>query len=113
MIRKERRRAPRTSSSVPIDLYDSDGQMIIGEGRFVNISLAGTMLESRQSLHLRQPVRLQVQSPAKSPMEFTGRVIWRKKKSARFLYGIHFEPLAKTHVFAHQTGEAVYSHLSR
>ena len=110
MIRKERRRSPRTTSNVPIDLYDTGGRMLIGEGRFVNISMTGSMLESRQSLHLRQPVRLQVQAPAKSPMEFSGRVIWRKKKSARFTYGIRFEPLATAHAFARQPA-AAYSHL--
>ena len=99
-MRKERRRAPPTCSSVPLDLYDPHGQVIIGEGRFVNVALTGSMLESRQSLHLHQPIRLQVQTPSKSPVEFVGRVIWRKKKAAAFTYGIQFQPLSSVNMFA-------------
>ena len=117
-MRKERRRAPRTYSSVPLDLYDPHGQVMIGEGRFVNVSLSGSMLESRQSLHLHQPIRLQVQAPSKSPLEFVGRVVWRKKKAAAFNYGIQFQPLSSVNMFARQTTAALkpaaaYAHLHR
>jgi hypothetical protein len=101
MIRQERRRTPRGNSTVPLDLYDSKGQVIIGEGRFVNISLTGSMLESRQSLPVRHSIRLQVQAPSKMPLEFVGRVIWRKKKAAAFNYGIRFQPLSTSNAFAH------------
>src|SRR5947208_1537782 len=87
MIRKERRRAPRTYSTVPLDLCDPKTQAVIGEGRFVNVSLTGSQLESRQPLHLRQSIRLMVQSPGKSAFEFAGKVVWRKKKASHFSYG--------------------------
>jgi len=94
MSRKERRRSVRTVSNVPIDLYDRKGQMIIGEGRFINISLSGSMLESRQELPLHKSIRLQLQSPAKAPMDFTGRIVWRKKNSFQFTYGVRFDPIS-------------------
>jgi hypothetical protein len=93
MTRKERRRQHRSNSNVPLDLYDPKGRMIIGEGRFVNVSLTGSMLESRQTLRLNQSLRLQVQSPGRSPLELTGRVVWRKKAARSFTYGIRFRPL--------------------
>jgi hypothetical protein len=94
MSRKERRRALRTASSVPLDVYDAEGKMIIGEGRFVNVSKTGSQLESRQTLPLRRPIRLQIQSPAKSPLQFAGRVVWRKKLANAFSYGIEFMSLS-------------------
>ena len=42
MSRKERRRANRSYSSVPLDLYDPKGRMIIGEG--LKLSFAGLLL---------------------------------------------------------------------
>ena len=112
MMRKERRGVQRSNSNVPLDLYDAKGRVIIGEGHFVNVSLTGSMLESRQSLHVRQPIRLQVQTPGKSPLEFAGRVIWRKKKTATFYYGIQFEPVPTSPVFAREPVTA-YSHVHR
>ena len=93
MIRKERRRSLRTVSRVPLDLYDPDGRMIIGEGRFVNVSLTGSLLESRQPLQLHQPIRLQIQTPGKSPIEIAAHVVWKKKKTSLFNYGLRFDAL--------------------
>ena len=66
------------------------GHAVIGEGRFINVSLTGSELESRQPLHLNQHIRLQVQSPTRSAVEFAGKIVWRKKKSAVYNYGIQF-----------------------
>lgn len=87
---KERRRSPRTYSNVPLDLYDAQGRMIIGEGRFVNISLSGSLLESRQPLQVKQTIRLQAQNPGKSPFDVAGKIVWRKKIDETFNYGIQF-----------------------
>ena len=75
MNRKERRRDPRSNSRVPLDLYDAKGRMIIGEARFINVSLTGSMLESRQSIPIRQPIVLQakavpqIDAPPPGPFE--------------------------------------------
>jgi hypothetical protein len=94
MSRKERRRATRTYSNVPLDLYDAAGRVIIGEGRFVNVSLTGSQLESRQPLQLRQQIHLQLQTPGRSPFHLAGKVVWRRKKAAAFNYGIRFQRLS-------------------
>lgn len=108
MTRKERRRSPRTASRVPLDVYDAEGKMIIGEGHFVNVSRTGSQMESRQSLPLRRPIRLQVQSPTKSPMTFAGRVVWRKKLARAFSYGIQFMPLSAVRAMVKQPVLAVH-----
>ncbi len=113
MIRKERRRAPRTYSSVPLDLFDPRGHVLIGEGRFVNVSLTGSMLESHLPLQLHQTICLQVQAPGRSAFEFAGRVVWRKRKSVRntalFNYGIQFEAISRAIALAH---ESVYKEVA-
>jgi hypothetical protein len=91
MNRKDRRRTTRTFSNVPLDVYDPKGRMIIGEGQFVNVSLTGSMLQSRQNLRLHQTVRLQVQSPGRSPLEVAGEIVWRKKQQKAFTYGVRFQ----------------------
>jgi len=92
MQKKKSRRAQRTCSNVPLDLYDPQGHAIIGEGRFINVSLTGSLLESKQPLHVKQSIRLQVQSPSRSPLELLGKVVWRKKRESVFNYGIRFRP---------------------
>lgn len=92
---KERRRAPRAVSNVPLDLYDREGRMVIGEGHFVNLSTKGCLLESRQTLPQRKRIRLQIRPVAKfSPLELSGRIIWARRKSPPFTYGIAFDALA-------------------
>ena len=110
MIRKERRNAPRTYSNVPLDVYDPFGRMIIGEARFVNISYTGSMLETRQPLQLHQPIRLQMQTPGRSPIGIAAHVVWKKKRADKFNYGVQFDlilgdvvtiPPAAQYVFQH------------
>src|SRR4051812_24499442 len=100
MNRRERRQSPRGNSRVPLDLYDPKGRVMIGEGRFVNVSLTGSLLESRQSLALHQPIRLQLQAPGKPPV-FAGEVVWRKKKTTtKYYYGIRFKPMAVSNAYS-------------
>src|SRR5262245_5913019 len=100
MNRKNRRRAARSFSNVPLDVYDPAGRMIIGEGRFVNVSMTGSLLESCLSLNSHQHIPLHVKTPGTSAFEFAGRVVWRKKKAGGFNYGIAFEPISAAHFLA-------------
>jgi len=87
---KERRKAPRTSSNVPLDIYDPKGQMIVGEGRFVDMSVRGARMESRKPLKAKASVRLHVVPSGKPVLELSGKVVWARKKTAGYEYGIRF-----------------------
>ncbi len=89
-MEKERRQAPRTASSLPADLYDPKGRMVIGEGRFVNMSEHGALMESAKPLRPKQTVRLRVESAGRTALELTGRVVWARRKRPGFAYGIAF-----------------------
>jgi len=87
----ERRQAARQSSNVPLDFYDQDGRMITAEGRFINVSTHGALVESRQRLKRRESVRLRVPAGSPSALELTGRVVWVRTKDPVFWYGIRFD----------------------
>ncbi len=88
---KERRKAPRTHSNLPLDIYDPKGRMVVGEGRFINLSTSGGRMLSRKPLKARAAVRLHVVPAGKSALELIGRVVWARKKTAEFEYGISFK----------------------
>ncbi len=103
MSETDRRSVPRTPSSVPLDLTDPAGQVVIGEARFVNLSTKGASIESAKRFPVNEVIHLQVQSAGRSPLELSGRVIWVRKVSAGFVHGIQFETPARSETLAVQT----------
>jgi len=87
---KERRQAVRTPSSVPLEIYDPKGRMVVGEGRFLNLSTIGGLMESPKPLKTRSSIRLHMVSAGKSALELLGQVVWARKNDAGFTYGIRF-----------------------
>jgi len=64
--------------------------MVVGEGRFINLSTSGGRMISRKALKARSAIRLHVVPAGKSALELIGKVIWARKKTAEFEYGIRF-----------------------
>jgi len=89
---KDRRKAPRAASDIPLDIYDTTGRAVIGEGHFVNLSTLGGLMRSRTPLKARTAVHLQVVPARKPALELKGKVIWTRKKTPEFEYGIRFSP---------------------
>ena len=87
---KERRKAARMNSDLPLDIYDPKGRMVVGEGRFINLSTNGGLMVSRKPLKTHTAVRLHVVPSGKSALELIGKVVWARKKTAEFEYGIRF-----------------------
>ncbi len=54
------------------------------------------MMISRKPLKARESVRLQVVTAGKSALELLGKVVWARKKTAEFEYGIRFKPDSST-----------------
>ena len=89
---KERRKAARTSSNVALDIYDSRGRMVVAEGRFLNLSTTGGLLESLKPLKPRSSVRIHMAPAKKSALEIVGRIVWARKNQIGFKYGVRFIP---------------------
>jgi len=96
IMSKERRQAVRTLSSVPLEIYDPKGRMVVGEGRFLNLSTSGGMIESPKPLKARSAVRLHMVPASNTALEIIGKVIWARKNDAGFTYGIRFSPREPT-----------------
>src|SRR5882724_3085043 len=87
---KERRKAPRADSNLPLDIYDSKGKVLVGEGRFTNVSMLGGLLVSRNSFKKSSAIRMHVIPADKPALDITGKVVWARKKTTGFEYGIRF-----------------------
>lgn len=91
MIEKDHRKAPRTASQLAVDLYDPKGRAVTAEGRFVNVSTHGAMIESAHALKVQEKLLVRFQ-PGKSPvLDLAAKVIWAVKKRRGFLYGLRFQ----------------------
>jgi hypothetical protein len=88
---RERRQARRTPSNLPLDLYDIKGRMIVGEGRFRNLSLTGGLIETKKPLPRRSRIRLELNPTGKARLHLTGQVVWSRKKRPGFTYGVRFQ----------------------
>ena len=87
---KDRRRARRSESNLPLDIYDTQGKVVVGEGRFINLSTLGGRMLSRKPLRARSAIRLHVIPSGKPALELIGQVVWARKKTTEFEYGIRF-----------------------
>jgi len=87
---KERRRAPRAVSRLTLDLYDPRGKAVLAEGRFVNLSPNGALLESPKPFKVKDRIKLRYQ-PGKVPViDVNGRIVWASAYRRSFRYGVKF-----------------------
>src|ERR1700687_1588161 len=93
---KERRKVPRSSSGLPLDIYDPKGKMIVGEGRFTDLSTIGGRMVSRKPLKARSAILLHVVPSGKAALELPAKVVWARKKTAGYEYGIRFSTTSHT-----------------
>lgn len=95
MHTKEGRRAPRTKHDSVVEIYDDGGHLIIGIGRLVNYSNVGICFTSSKALKLGQRVHARVRLLKEGALEISSRVVWQKKRSAGYQYGIEFDSIQK------------------
>ncbi len=96
---KERRKAPRSPSRVPLDIYNAKGRAMVGDGRCVDLSVLGARIASKKPLKAKSTIRLRLAPLDKPIFTIAGKVIWMRKKAPGFEYGICFssqplEPLS-------------------
>lgn len=87
---KERRRVPRNASSLPLDIYDAKGRAVLAEGQCVDLSTQGARLISRKPFKRNSEIRLQLVPSDKPVLDIMGQVIWSRKVSPGFEYGVRF-----------------------
>jgi hypothetical protein len=95
MSDKEKRRAPRASHDSVLEIYDSDGHLIIGIGRLVNFSNVGVCFSSTKVLEKGQKVFARIRLLKEGALEVSARVVWVKKRPNSMLYGIEFDTVQR------------------
>ncbi len=87
---KERRRAPRSPSTVPLDICDAKGHAVVGEGHCIDMSVLGVRISSKKLLKPKSAVVLYLTPADKPVLELAGRVVWSRKTTNKFQYGVRF-----------------------
>jgi hypothetical protein len=64
--------------------------MVVAEGRFLNLSTLGGLMESFKPMKPKTSVRLRMVPSGKSALEIIVRVVWARKTGSAFTYGIRF-----------------------
>jgi len=90
MSDQERRQAPRKKTDVALEVYDADGQLIVGVGRLNDVSILGGRFTSQAALTKDQPVRVQFRVE-EDILELKSHVIWIEKKGTQNAYGVTFD----------------------
>ena len=91
----EKRRAPRAHHDSAIEIYDSEGHLIIGIGRLVNFSNVGICFSSTKILEKGKKLVARVRLLKEGALELSARVVWVKKRPTSMLYGIEFDSIQK------------------
>ncbi len=91
----EKRRAPRARHDSVVEIFDSEGHLIIGIGRLVNFSNVGICFSSTKVLEKGKPLVARVRLLKEGALEVSARVVWVKKKPNSMCYGIEFDSIQK------------------
>ena len=95
MVNKENRRAPRTGHDSVLEIYDAEGDLIIGIGRLVNFSNVGVCFTSTKLLTKGQKLCARIRLLKEGALEASARVVWVKKRPNSMVYGIEFDSIQK------------------
>lgn len=93
MKSNENRRAFRSSHDSVMEIFDVEGNFILGVGRLVNFSAVGACFSSSKVLARGERLRVRLRLLKEGVLEMAARVVWTAKKSNRTLYGIEFDSL--------------------
>jgi len=96
MPSRENRRAPRSRHDSVLELYDEDGHFITGVGRLVNFSMVGACFATTKVLKQGEKLKARVRLLKEGTLEVLAHVVWMRKKTNTFLYGIEFKNVKKT-----------------
>jgi len=95
MKTKESRRAPRKKHDSVLEIYDIEGNFIRGVGRLVDFSTVGAAFSSTTVLEKDQPLQVRLRLLKEGAMDISAHVVWTKKKTNNYIYGIAFDDIEK------------------
>src|SRR5258706_2154813 len=95
MASKEIRQASRSKHDSILEIFDTEGHLIVGIGRLVNYSNVGVCFSSTKILAKGDRLRARLRLLRDGTLEASARVVWVKKRPNSMLYGIAFDSIQK------------------
>ena len=90
MRKSEKRRSPRERGNTVAEFYVTDGSLLAGVGRVLDISLTGALVESAVPLESGQRLRIRLRRGDRSDLEIPVTVVRVSRKGATLTYGLKF-----------------------
>lgn len=78
-----------------MEIFDTEGHLILGIGRLVNFSNVGVCFSSTKVLTKGQKLRVRIRLLREGAMEASAHVVWTRKRPASILYGVSFDSIQK------------------
>jgi hypothetical protein len=95
MKTSENRRAKRSKHDSVMEIFDVDGNLIVGVGRLVDFSNVGVCFASTKTLAKGDRLRARLRLLKEGVMEIAAHVVWVKKRPNTKLYGVEFDSVQK------------------
>ena len=93
----EKRRAPRAKHDSVLEIVDRSGRVISAVGRLVNVSTVGVCFASTHSFKKGDKIHARVRLLREGRLNVNGHIVWTRKKSNHFLYGMEFDAVRAAH----------------
>jgi len=99
---KESRRAPRARRDSVLELHDEKGHTILGIARLVNFSAVGACFATTQILKPGERIHARLRLLKEGRLHISGHIVWTKRKTNTFLYGIEFDSIRRVQSPGHK-----------
>ncbi len=95
MKTNEKRRAARSKHDSVLEIFDTEGHLIVGVGRLVDFSNVGVRFSSTKVLAKGERLRARLRLLKEGVLEIAAHVVWVKKRPNTKLYGVEFDSVQK------------------
>jgi hypothetical protein len=95
MSTKENRRAARSKHDSVLEIFDQDGNLIVGIGKLINFSNVGVCFSSTKLLAKGEKLRARLRLLKEGTLEVSAHIVWTKKSPNFRLYGLEFDSVQK------------------
>jgi hypothetical protein len=95
MTDKEKRRAPRSRAELVLELYESEGRLVLTIGRLLDLSSLGFRFEGPLGLLKGQRFRARIRMEKNLMLEVPVQIVWLSPKGTKNAYGMEFMGISK------------------
>jgi len=90
MDKQDERGAPRKYADYVVEFYDSEGFLLLGVGRLLDLSATGALVESSLRLTVEDKVLVRLRRGRHSDVDLSATVVRVRHKASTATYGLRF-----------------------